>query len=105
MSSANLPLRALRYLSLSRAHVFRNLFLSRGFCTSRAVWNHSESNTATSLKSYSDGSSKLEGELSIQPTDLLALYRGLVARGDINYDEEQVRAVMRVSKSILSFLP
>ncbi|KAG8763959.1 hypothetical protein FRC12_008349 [Ceratobasidium sp. 428] len=36
--------------------------------------------------------------LSLQPTDLLALYRGLVARGDIVYDEDQVRAVMRLRR-------
>ncbi|KAG8753684.1 hypothetical protein FRC11_007195, partial [Ceratobasidium sp. 423] len=45
---------------------------------------------------------------ALQPTDLLTLYRGLVARGDIKYDEEQVRAVMRLrrlSKSLEDYIP
>ncbi|KDN42237.1 hypothetical protein RSAG8_06904, partial [Rhizoctonia solani AG-8 WAC10335] len=45
---------------------------------------------------------------ALQPTDLLALYRGLVARGDIKYDEDQVRAVMRLrrlSKSLKDYVP
>ncbi|CAE6396986.1 unnamed protein product [Rhizoctonia solani] len=45
---------------------------------------------------------------ALQPTDLLALYRGLVTRGDIKYDEEQVRAVMRLrrlSKSLEDYVP
>ncbi|KAG8689499.1 hypothetical protein FRC08_010921 [Ceratobasidium sp. 394] len=36
--------------------------------------------------------------LSLQSTDLLTLYRGLVARGDIEYDGDQVRAVMRLRR-------
>lgn len=35
---------------------------------------------------------------SIQTTDLLEYYRGLVARGDLKWDDEQVRCVMHVSK-------
>ncbi|KAJ1305887.1 hypothetical protein OPQ81_010607 [Rhizoctonia solani] len=45
---------------------------------------------------------------ALQPTDLLALYRGLVARGDIKHDEDQIRAVMRLrrlSKSLEVYVP
>ncbi|CAE6421108.1 unnamed protein product [Rhizoctonia solani] len=48
------------------------------------------------------------GNQALQPTDLLALYRGLIARGDIKYDEDQVRAVMRLrrlSKSLEDYVP
>lgn len=33
---------------------------------------------------------------AVQTTDLLEYYRGLVARGDLRWDDEQVRCVMHV---------
>ncbi|CAE6437686.1 unnamed protein product [Rhizoctonia solani] len=45
---------------------------------------------------------------ALQLTDLLELYRGLVTRGDIKYDEEQVRTIMRLrrlSKSLEGYVP
>ena len=48
----------------------------------------------------SSGSTSAGPGTSIQTTDLLEYYRGLVARGDLRWDDEQVRCVMHVrSKS------
>lgn len=53
--------------------------------TSRHVW------TPTRSAKHSKDSENLP-----QPVDLLERYRGLVALGEIDYDEEQVRVVMQV---------
>ncbi|CAE6347317.1 unnamed protein product [Rhizoctonia solani] len=49
-----------------------------------------------------------ENSRTLQPTDLLELYRGLVTRGDIKYDEEQVKTIMRLrrlSRSLEDYVP
>lgn len=44
----------------------------------------------------SEGHTSNTAALPPAPTDLLELYRGLVAAGRLNWDDEQVRCVMKV---------
>ncbi|KAG9091678.1 hypothetical protein FS749_016362, partial [Ceratobasidium sp. UAMH 11750] len=72
---------------LPRAFGFHNLRLAHSARTlhvSRLIRNSSQQSDSASL--------------SLQSTDLLTLYQSLVARGDIEYDEDQVRAVMRLRR-------
>lgn len=100
---SHLALLALRRRHLPFSFVNRGLLVSRSLRTTRLVLNKDKSEGSEAQyrgsNEASDSASASESgfeNLSIQPTDLLALYRGLVARGDIEYDEDQVRAVMRV---------
>ncbi|QRW12509.1 ATPase [Ceratobasidium sp. AG-Ba] len=82
----------IRVVSLSRAYgSLLPLRYSRTLHTSHRLWNSSEQGTRP-------GPTRIEETVSIQSTDLLDLYRGLVTRGDIEYDEDQVRAVMRLRR-------
>ena len=98
---SHVALLVVRRQSLAWSCVNRRLLVSRSLRTAQIVSNKlggspaqsSSRNEASHPASANEHGSE---NLSIQPTDLLALYRGLVARGDIEYDEDQVRAVMRV---------
>ncbi|QRW25209.1 ATPase [Rhizoctonia solani] len=64
---------------------------------------HFSQETAEKINPASENTSR-----ALQPTDLLELYRGLVIRGDIKHDEEQVRTVMRLrrlSKALEGYIP
>lgn len=79
--------------------LFRDLHTTGAFL-SREEGSQVQTPTGNAI-SHSVNANEPSGSrnLGLQPTDLLALYRGLVARGEIEYDEDQVRAVMRVRVS------
>ncbi|CAE6445358.1 unnamed protein product [Rhizoctonia solani] len=87
--------------SLAIIRLFNPLYQDLNLCSGFRYFSLDASDSTTTPASES-------GQRALQPTDLLELYRGLVARGEIKYDEEQVKAVMRLrrlSKSLEDYVP
>lgn len=89
--ASKVVLRAERCVSL---RAWQAVQLQRSIVTSTPRYDDSKATTPTTAAPASTEGGKVQVPA---PTDLLEVYRALVASGRLKWDDEQVRVVMRVS--------